>query len=349
MANKQNTRGRNGLIHCDNCGEDYSSTYKRCPFCDEYEEEYEAPAREHRRQSSGRGGKRLANTAKPERSSSRSGSRRSGIDIFYWVPRIISVLVIVAAIWIVVTKIMPMVDRGDVGTIDPDAGQSQQQDGDPDSSQDLPPVDPSDDAQPSDSGDSAVSPSPDTSPSPSVDEGTATGFTLSSSDVTLEFQGQVWTPGVTFTPEGSTGQITWESDDPDVASVSADGEVTAVGLGTTTISAMLPNGVTQACIVRCKWSGESSSSGQTSTDTGSSSGGSYTVNNPDFTFYRQGETYTLKVTGYSGSVSWTSSNTSVVTVASDGTCTAVGNGRCTITGTLDNGSTVEAIARVNIS
>ena len=129
MANKQNTRGRNGLIHCDNCGEDYSSTYKRCPFCDEYEEEYEAPAREHRRQSSGRGGKRLANTAKPERSSSRSGSRRSGIDIFYWVPRIISVLVIVAAIWIVVTKIMPMVDRGDVGTIDPDAGQSQQQDG----------------------------------------------------------------------------------------------------------------------------------------------------------------------------------------------------------------------------
>ena len=60
MANKQNTRGRNGLIHCDNCGEDYSSTYKRCPFCDEYEEEYEAPAREHRRQSSGRGGKRLA-------------------------------------------------------------------------------------------------------------------------------------------------------------------------------------------------------------------------------------------------------------------------------------------------
>lgn len=24
---------RSDLIHCDNCGEDYSSTYKRCPFC----------------------------------------------------------------------------------------------------------------------------------------------------------------------------------------------------------------------------------------------------------------------------------------------------------------------------
>ena len=23
----------NSLIHCDQCGEDYSATYKRCPFC----------------------------------------------------------------------------------------------------------------------------------------------------------------------------------------------------------------------------------------------------------------------------------------------------------------------------
>ena len=23
------------LIHCDACGEDYSSTYRRCPFCGE--------------------------------------------------------------------------------------------------------------------------------------------------------------------------------------------------------------------------------------------------------------------------------------------------------------------------
>ena len=30
MARKTNL---DGLIHCDSCGEDYSATYKRCPFC----------------------------------------------------------------------------------------------------------------------------------------------------------------------------------------------------------------------------------------------------------------------------------------------------------------------------
>ena len=24
---------RSELIHCENCDEDYSATYKRCPFC----------------------------------------------------------------------------------------------------------------------------------------------------------------------------------------------------------------------------------------------------------------------------------------------------------------------------
>ena len=26
---------RNDVIRCENCGEEYSVTYKRCPFCDE--------------------------------------------------------------------------------------------------------------------------------------------------------------------------------------------------------------------------------------------------------------------------------------------------------------------------
>ena len=36
MASKRTTRGsRSAVIRCPNCGEDYSVTYKRCPFCDE--------------------------------------------------------------------------------------------------------------------------------------------------------------------------------------------------------------------------------------------------------------------------------------------------------------------------
>ena len=36
------TKRKSGLIHCDNCGEYYSASYRRCPFCDEYDDEYEA-------------------------------------------------------------------------------------------------------------------------------------------------------------------------------------------------------------------------------------------------------------------------------------------------------------------
>ena len=35
MDEKRPKVRRNDVIHCENCGEDYASTYKRCPFCDE--------------------------------------------------------------------------------------------------------------------------------------------------------------------------------------------------------------------------------------------------------------------------------------------------------------------------
>ena len=50
MASKQAPPRRNEVIRCENCGEDYSVTYKRCPFCDE------RPGR------GGGSGRRVANT-----------------------------------------------------------------------------------------------------------------------------------------------------------------------------------------------------------------------------------------------------------------------------------------------
>ena len=32
---RQTSSRRTDVIRCENCGEDYSITYKRCPFCDE--------------------------------------------------------------------------------------------------------------------------------------------------------------------------------------------------------------------------------------------------------------------------------------------------------------------------
>ena len=60
MASKQAPPRRNEVIRCENCGEDYSVTYKRCPFCDE------RPGRGSRPVPSGR---RVAN-----------GGRRGGVN-----------------------------------------------------------------------------------------------------------------------------------------------------------------------------------------------------------------------------------------------------------------------------
>ena len=35
MDKHSTSRNLPGMIRCENCGEDYSVTYKRCPFCDE--------------------------------------------------------------------------------------------------------------------------------------------------------------------------------------------------------------------------------------------------------------------------------------------------------------------------
>ncbi len=136
---------------------------------------------------------------------------------------------------------------------------------------------------------------------------------------------------MTFTPSGSTGEITWSSDDESVATVDENGTVTAVSSGTTYITAMLANGATQDISVRRSLSDAAG----------------YPINKSDFTLQRAGETYQLSATGYTGSVSWSSSNSNVATVSSSGLVTAVGTGKCTVTGTLEDGSTIQAVVRCN--
>lgn len=41
MASRRSKDDRPTMIHCEYCGEDYSSTYKHCPFCDEMEADYD--------------------------------------------------------------------------------------------------------------------------------------------------------------------------------------------------------------------------------------------------------------------------------------------------------------------
>jgi len=87
MASKQAPPRRNEVIRCENCGEDYSVTYKRCPFCDE------RPGRGSRPAPSGR---RVA------------GGRRGGVNPLQVAGLVISLILIIAAMVIVFRAVAPL-------------------------------------------------------------------------------------------------------------------------------------------------------------------------------------------------------------------------------------------------
>jgi uncharacterized protein YjdB len=119
--------------------------------------------------------------------------------------------------------------------------------------------------------------------------------------------------------------IYWSSNDRKVASVDSTGLVTAIGAGTATITATA-NGKTDTCTVTVSEKDVSSVSLDTTTKS-----------------LYVGDWFTLSATispsdASDKSVSWTSSDTSVATVTSNGTVEAVGNGSCDITATADGKS-----------
>lgn len=369
---------RSELLHCDACGEDYSSTYKRCPFCgakqnpldqtqplpqeeddyvfqggsvfDELEEEQEAPPRRPR------GGKRLADSGGSSRRSGaarRSDNRDGGLFAGLSPVRVAGfafTLVVIIAAFVIVTKvIVPMIDRGSAQVPEDGPGQSE-------------PADPPGSASPDlDASQPPVSPDPqdttDPEPTDTVPAGqTATGFTLDRTEFTISdrYPDPVQITA-TLTPAGSTGTITWTSSDESVVTVSASGLVTAVGKGSATITAALPGGVTQTCRVISSVSNptppvvstspSASPSPSPSASQAPSGSGSLTLSREDFTMTDTWPSYTFEVTGASGSVTWSTSDSSVATVDSSGKVTKAGTGMCTITATDGAGNTASCIVR----
>ena len=320
MANKRPGGARNEMIHCEFCGEDYAATYKRCPFCDGRPHEEGEDGEEGGRRA---GGRRLATNT---RGGGYGGSSTSPLRI---VGTVVSLAFIVAAVCIVVSQIIPLVNKGHTQTIDPDATAT------PSAA-----VEPSQ-AQTSESPDPSADPS--VSPSSVPDGQTATGFTLSYTEFTMNdnYPDPV-TIAVTFVPAGSTGTITWSSSDPDVASVDENGKVThGSKQGSATITATMGDGTTQECLVRNSVS--SSSAGGSST--GGQTGGSLSLNKTDFSFITKDDpAVQMKVNGTSSTPTWSIGNTSVATISADGVVRPVGSGTTTITCTVD-GQTLTCIVR----
>ena len=232
----------NSLIHCAACGEDYSVTYKRCPFCGAKNapprpapERREAPAdlddtyvfdgqdlfdgegEEDYTPARPKGGKRLAE--KP------STNPFANADINW--PRMItfvcSLVIIVAAMVIVFTVVYPQLRR------DPTADSSQS----PSFAVTDPGSDNTESADPSAavSGDAVTDPV--TEPTDNVPPAGPGGLTAISFERALDADftlpsGESHTITLSFTPADWSGAVTWTSTDTRYATVDANGKVTNV-------------------------------------------------------------------------------------------------------------------------
>ena len=140
------------------------------------------------------------------------------------------------------------------------------------------------------------------------------------------------------TVEPSDATLTWSSSDTSVATASSDGTVTATGNGTATITVSATDG-----------SGKNAKCTVTVTTLVSS----ITLDKTSLSLY-SGDSYVLTATVLPSTASnkalnWTSSNTSIATVGSNGSVTAKGNGSATITASAADGSGQNAKCTVTVS
>ena len=165
-----------------------------------------------------------------------------------------------------------------------------------------------------------------------------TKITLNKSSSQLSI-GKTETLSATITPSDATRKaLTWSSSNTNVATVDGNGKVTAVGKGTAIITATATDG-----------SGVSASCTYTVVKLVNS----ITLNKTSSTLLKgksEQLTATVLPTDASNrSVTWSSSNTSVVKVSSTGLVTYVGKGTATVTATAKDGSGIKASCTYTIT
>lgn len=203
---------RGDVIRCENCGEDYSVTYKRCPFCDE------RPGR------GGISGRRVANTR-----GGGYGRPASTLRAVYWLA---SFAVILTAAVIIYRFIGAPIFGGKKP---PDSG----------SQSSVSSQNPGGSVSSDRSGVGSIS----DIPTPAVE-----GIALSENDLTLE-AGASNQLTANLLPAGVSGDVTWSSSDPSVATVDITGLVTNVNTTSTTKKVTITaacGDVSAEAVVYCK-------------------------------------------------------------------------------------------------
>lgn len=298
---------------CEYCGTEFSSDEPACPGCG-LSPEHPAHRKEH------------SATVKPKkRGGARLSKKKHSDRIPTWI------IISTCAVLLVAVLAGAMFVLSSLGLRTAPAGESDQN---------L--MLPIEDDTPPDTG-TPVEPKYPEEPAKPIEpeEIVCTAITLNRHDVTFSSAGERFKFSTEVEPENCTEEVRYESSDQTVATVSADGTVTANNSGTATITASCGEYADQ-CIIRCKFDPVMRR------EDGSGGNGVMQLSSTDFTLFEKGETTLLSVKNApSGAdISWSTSDASVVTV-SGGTVMAIGNGVATITADI-NGTRLSCIARCRL-
>jgi len=296
-------------LHCNRCGEEYSSTYRKCPFCQE-------AAAERRGHPIYRRGKRLDLR---QRSAGAGGVIKM---VVLSVALVVVGLVVfgdnIADFLGIRTQNSPIQQDDPISTA-PVTGENTQTgtaSGSEDASQSGENAGTGENAGSGEAdGGGTVPPQTETTP-----------LVLDQTSITIP-SGET----ARITATGGSGEIVWTSSNDEIATVSG-GSVTGVAGGTVTITA-----TTGDESVTC-----------TVTVTGDPwvSPAQLSLNRTDFTLSEKYPSFQMKVNGTDSPVTWSSSNVNVATVDSNGVVKRVGKGNATITAQVD-GQTLTCIVRVS--
>ena len=152
-----------------------------------------------------------------------------------------------------------------------------------------------------------------------------TAITISPSSKTINV-GDTFYASYTLTPSNATTTVTWSSDNTSIATVTQSGLVTGVAAGSTYINVRTANGKTDYFRITVNAAPVPVESIKLY----------YSFTTVELNKTKK-LTYTLEPSDANPSLTWTSSDTSVATVAQDGTVTGKKQGTARITVTTDNG------------
>ena len=171
----------------------------------------------------------------------------------------------------------------------------------------------------------------------------------------------IMAPGATekLTATGGSGETyQWITSDSGVLKVSDDGTVTAMAEGSAVVTVTCGE-ESAACAVTVKENADSNTNTNTNTNTGTGTTlkdatvktiyGPLSKNNSgqfDLTV-GSGESIDLTVEGVSGTVTWSSNDSSIATVSNSGTVKGVSGGKSTVITAKVGSGTVEILVRVN--